>query len=71
MQWIKLTSPQAAELAALSESNPTSNFVSPLIDVDGAQWIGADCLTEVSGVFAHYAPLLSTLAPTAEEPIFS
>lgn len=68
MRWVRLTAQQAANIETLSATNRTNNFIDPVADASGAQWIGADVLTEP--LFAHYAPALSTLTPTNETPVF-
>lgn len=66
--FIKLTSDQAAQLADLSGSNPTNDFVTPRADANGDLWLNASILKESSGLFAHYGPLLATLTVTQFNP---
>jgi len=63
--WIKLTPTQATAIAALSATNPGNNFVTPTLDVNGDKWIAAALLSE--SLFAHYAPVLSTLSVTQQQ----
>lgn len=70
MNWIKLTPAHSAAIAALTATNPTSHFVTPVLDTHGDAWLTADVLTETRGVFAHYGDILSALTPTDETPVF-
>lgn len=63
MNWIKLTPAQAAELAALSASNPGNDFVTARLDKFGSAWLGSDVLG-AADQFEHYAAFLAGLAPT-------
>jgi hypothetical protein len=62
--WIKLTSAQAAQIAALSASNPGDNFITPRSDAIGHKWIFGDVLDEPA--FSYYASVLSTLTVTQQ-----
>jgi hypothetical protein len=66
--WIKLTAGQAAQLQALTASNPGPSYLlQGTVDAGGDSWLSADCLQEAAGIFAHYAPLLSTLTVTQQQ----
>lgn len=68
-RWIRLTSVQALAIDALSASNPGNNYIIPVRDINGEQWICSDVLGEP--MFLHYAPALDNLIPIVDVPTFA
>jgi hypothetical protein len=67
MNWLKLTSAQAATLATLNASTPTNYHIAPVKDASGNLWIKAEL--RAAPEYAHFAAWLAqSFTAQADEP---